>query len=210
MALITHMDVEVRPSIGFQTVGYTARVQFATPIETVQALAEVASVREQLTEQAHEDLTRLVETRKTIEDSRPVQHTQATPASAPAVAGGWRTATKPKGGEFRYIGSDTLSSEQFITMVKAKLPDVGLNPDEVTVFDDRVGNYGIESGNPQYSAGKVKVKDDAPLAQAMQGKKIVASADFNMDGTVNVSLSKDARAALQAIEIAANINRQFA
>jgi hypothetical protein len=204
MASITHMDVEVRPSIGFQTVGYTARVQFDTPLDTVEALAQVAEVREMLTEQAHEDLNRLVESRKAIENATPA-FTQPSPAPAPAAAGGWRNGKKPKGGDIRYIGSDVVSSEDFRKMVEAKLPDVGLNPAEVTVFDDRVGNYGLESGNEQYSAGKIKVKDDAPLAQAMQGKKIVGSADFNNDGSVYVSLSKDAKAALQALEIAANI-----
>jgi hypothetical protein len=51
----------------------------------------------------------------------------------------------------------------------------------------------------------LKVKDGTRLAQALQGKSIVGSVDFNNDGSIRVSLSRDAKAALQAIGIADNL-----
>ena len=90
MALITHMDVEVRPSIGFQTVGYTARVHFDTPIEAVEAIDKVAEVRDLLTEQAHKDLDVLVKQRQQAEGASAAAAASAAPvpqAGAPAAGG---------------------------------------------------------------------------------------------------------------------------
>jgi hypothetical protein len=207
MASITHIDVEVRPSIGFQTIGYTARIQFDTPLDAVEALDKAGEVRDLLTEQAHRDLEALVAHRQSSE----VEAKAQTPAPAyhPAAGGmQWATGTKPNGkGQFRFVTSESMDYKQFKALAAEQLAGLGLNPDEIDIFDDRTGKYGLESGNEAYSPGKLKVKDGAPLAKAMQGKSIVGSVDFNSDGSVKVSLSRDAKAAMQALSIAANLQQ---
>lgn len=207
MASITHIDVEVRPSIGFQTVGYTARIQFDEPLDAVEALAKAGEVRDLLTEQAHADIEGLVAHRQSSEVEQRAQAPQA-PQTNGALQ--WATGTKPNGkGTFRFVTSESMDFKQFKDAAALQLEGLGLNPEHIDIFDDRTGKYGIESGNEAYSAGKLKVKDGTPLANAMQGKNIVGSVDFNSDGSVKVSLSRDAKAALQALSIAANLNAQL-
>jgi hypothetical protein len=209
MASITHIDVEVRPSIGFQTVGYTARIQFEKPLDAVEALAKAGEVRDLLTEQAHADIEGLVAHRQSSEVEQRAQAPQA-PATQAHGDLQWSTGTKPSGkGNFRFVTSASMDYKQFKAAAATQLTGLGLNPDEIDIFDDRTGKYGIEEGNEAYSPGKLKVKDGTPLAQAMQGKNIVGSVDFNSDGSVKVSLSRDAKAALQALSIAANLNAQL-
>jgi hypothetical protein len=208
MASITHIDVEVRPSIGFQTIGYTARIQFDAPIDAIEALDKAGAVRDLLTEQAHKDLDALVAYRQKSEGEAKAQ--SPAPAYTPtALSGGveWATGNKPNGkGTFRYVTSNSLGYREFKDAAIAQLAGLGLNPDDVEVFDDRTGKYGLESGNEVYSPGKLKVKDGTTLASALpDGKSIVGSVDFNNDGSVRVSLSRDAKAALQALSIAANL-----
>ena len=209
MASITHIDVEVRPSIGFQTVGYTARVQFDEPKDIVAALAEAGAVREALTLKAHEDLSVLVEYRSNSEVEQRAQAPQVPQVqqSAAPSADGWAIANKPKGGTFRYLTTSAYPTDRFRQAVVGQLPALGIDASHVDVFDDRVGNYGLESGNTGYTAGKVKVKDNSPLAAAMGGKSIIAGADFAPDGSVKVVLSRDGKAALQAMTIANNIKQ---
>jgi len=204
MASITHIDIEVRPSIGFQTVGYTARVQFDSPVDAAEALSLVSDTRDILTEQALGDIKKLIEHRTVSEGEARAQSPQA-PAPAPS-SGGWAVANKPNGkGSFRYLTTSAFSSDQFREAIKAQLPALGVSPDDVDVFDDRVGNYGLESGNESYTAGKIKAKDGTRLHAALAGKSIIGGADFGPDGSVKVTLSKDGKAALQALQIAANL-----
>jgi hypothetical protein len=207
MASITHLDVEVRPSIGFQTIGYTARIQFDTAIDTVEALDKAGEVRDLLTEQAHKDLEGLVAHRQASEGERKAQ--SPAPAYTPSAPSGnleWGTGTKPNGkGTFRFVTTASLGLAEFKARAAEQLTGLGLNPDEVDVYDDRTGKYGVEEGNEAYSPGKLKVKDGTRLASALQGKSIVGSVDFNNDGSIRVSLSRDAKAALQAIGIAENL-----
>lgn len=207
MASITHIDVEVRPSIGFQTVGYTARVQFDQPKDIVDALAEAGAVREALTLKAHEDLAVLVEYRSNSEVEQKAQAPQAPQPVAAPSGDGWAMANKPKGGTFRYITTSHYPTDQFKQAIVGQLAGLGIDASQVDVFDDRVGNYGLESGNTGYTAGKVKVKDGSPLASAMGGRSIIAGADFGPDGSVKVVLSRDGKAALQAMTIAQNIKQ---
>jgi hypothetical protein len=204
MPTITHLDIEVRPSIGFQTVGYTARVQFDTPVDAAEALGLVADTREILTEQALGDIKKLIEHRTVSEGEAKAQSPQA--PAAPA-GNGWAIANKPGGkGSFRYLTTAAFPSASFRDAIKDQLPALGINPEEVDVFDDRTGNYGLEGGNEGYTAGKIKAKDGTRLHAALAGKSIVGGADFGPDGSVRVTLSKDGKAALQALQIAANLS----
>jgi len=204
MPLITHIDVEVRPSIGFQTIGYTARVQFDQPLDAVEALHKVGEVRDLLTEQAHKDLESLVEHRRSSEVEVRAQAPQA-PATITPAADGWAVATKPKGGQFRYLTTAVYPVERFKADAISAVRAAGVDVDSVEVWDDRTGKYGLESGNEGYTPGKVKAKDGTALAKAMQGKSIIGGIEFNNDGTLRFSLSRDGKAAVQALQIAGNL-----
>lgn len=206
MPTITHLDIEVRPSIGFQTVGYTARIQFDSPVDAAEALSLAAGTREILTEQALDDIKKLIEHRTVSEGEVKAQAPKA-PAPADVTHDGWAIGNKPGGkGSFRYRTTAAYPSDSFRDAIKDQLAGLGIDPEQVDVFDDRVGNYGLESGNEGYTAGKIKVKADTPLASALNGKTIVGGADFAADGSVKVSLSRDGKAALQALEIAKNLS----
>jgi len=211
MALVTHMDVEVRPSIGFQTVGYTARVVFDEPmgISVVEALAQVADIREMLVEQAHEDINGLVAHRQSSETEQRAQAPQPSVSTAtPVSSDGWAVANKPQGkGQYRYVTTAHYPTDKFKADAAALVTAAGINVDDVDIWDDRTGKYGLESGNESYTAGKVKAKDGTPLAQAMQGKNIVGGIEFNNDGTIKFSLSRDGKAAVQALAIAGNLKQ---
>jgi hypothetical protein len=211
MALVTHMDVEVRPSIGFQTVGYTARVVFDEPIDAVQALAEVADVREMLTEQAHKDIDALVQVRQSSETEVRAQAPQPVSTATPVSADGWAVASKPNGkGQYRYVTTAHYPSDQFKADAAALVAQAGISPDDVDIWDDRTGKYGLESGNESYTPGKVKAKDGTTLLQAMGGKAIVGGLEFNNDGTLKFALSRDGKAAVQALAIAGNLKQMDA
>lgn len=204
--LVKHIDIEVRPSRGYQTVGYTARVVFDEPIPAVQALAEAEETGALLAESAQTAIDNLIATNT---QAAPVAAATSTPTSPAAPAAGnleWLEGQKPNNaGTIRYVSSKSISSQQLREAAVAQLPSLGLSTDLVDVFDDRVGNYGLESGNASYSAGKLKVKDGTPLAAALQGKKIAGSVDFRADGSIVVSLSKDAKAAMQALDVAKSL-----
>jgi hypothetical protein len=209
MSKISHIDVEVRPSIGFQTVGITARIAFDAPVDHDEAVKEANTLFERLNLESQAALEVLIGQRRESEGNTtasPVTISQ--PVISPAPSGGltWATANKPNGhGQFRYVTTTSISSDEFRDRIREQIPALGISLDDVDIFDDRVGNYGLESGNESYSAGKIKVKDGTKLKSAMNGKAIVGSADFGSNGEVKVVLSKDGKAALQALTIAANI-----
>lgn len=204
---ISHIDVEVRPSIGFQTVGFTARVTFDKGTDEETAVAEATRLFERLNNESQLALEILIAQRQESESSRP---TPSAPAPAPVASApsgdGWAIGSKPKGaGTFRYLTSSAFSTDRLKQEVALALPSLGISPDDVDIYDDRTGKYGIETGGESYQPAKVKVKDGTRLSAAMQGKSIVAGVDFNPDGTIKVALSKDGRSAIQALTIADNL-----
>lgn len=204
MPLITHIDVEVRPSIGFQTVGYTARVQFDQPLDIAEALTQASAVREALTIKAHEDVQSLVEFRISSESEQKAQAPQA-PMTVSPSNDGWAVATKPKGGQFRYLTTAVYPTDRFKADAMEAVRAAGIDPSTVEVWDDRTGKYGLEGGNEGYTPGKVKAKDGSPLAAAMGGKSIIGGIEFNNNGTLKFSLSRDGKSAVQALQIAGNL-----
>lgn len=205
---IQHVDVEVRPSIGFQTVGLTARISFDPPVDADEALFEANLLRDRLNAEAQAALEVLIGQRQEAEASRPTVSAPApaTAPSAPVPSDGWAIGIKPKGaGTFRYLTTNAYSTDRLKQEVSAALPALGIDPADVDIYDDRTGKYGLESGSEAYQPAKVKVKDGTRLASALQGKAIVAGVDFNNDGTIKVALSKDGKAAIQALTIAATL-----
>jgi|DEB0MinimDraft_10_1074344.scaffolds.fasta_scaffold00051_16 hypothetical protein len=203
MASISHIDVEVRPSRNYQTVGVTARIVFDTPVTPDEARFEADLVYSQLVDFASSKIDSLSEQRG-AEVAPAVQQTAA-PVSGvnPADAATWPIAYKPNGaGSFRYLPTSVVPRQRLIEMVTEKLPALGIDPEQVVVFDDRTGDRGIEGGGQSYCVGKVKAKSDSPLTAAMQGKQILANVDFEPGGQVKVTLSRDGKTALQAMQIA--------
>jgi hypothetical protein len=197
MAQVSYIDVEVRPSQGYQTVGFTTRVVFSEPVSLDEAKFEADLAYAELEDLALKKLNFL----KGKHTEGEMARTPA-PQQAPAQ-GSWAIAHKPNGaGTFEYMPTSAFPTERFVSEAKAQVPALGLPIEEIVVFDDRGGARGIEAGQEYYCAGKVKVRSESKLAAAMQGKSIVGNVDFNKDGTLRVSLSRDGKNALQALQIA--------
>ena len=205
MSQVSYIDVEVRPSQGYQTVGFTSRVSFPVPVSPDEAKFESDLVSSELECLALKKIDFL----KTKYTDGGMEPTAPQVQSAPAQSNGsmqWAIAYKPKGaGTFDYLPTSVYPTERFIAEAKTKLPELGLPIEEVVVFDDRGGPKGIEAGQEYYCAGKVKARSDSNLAKAMQGKTIVGNIDFNRDGSLRVSLSRDGKAAISGLQIAGQL-----
>lgn len=198
---VEYIDVEVRPSQNYQTVGITARITFSEPVVMEQAKFEADVAYNELVEIA---LKRIEE----LSSLRPNES-----ASAPAQGGGstgkaeWRLAHKPNGaGSFKYIPTDSYSKRDFIDNAMDALSEMGIDTEQVVVFDDRGGERGLELGEQHYSAGKIKVRPETQYAAAMNGKAIIGSVDFTNSGNIRVSISRDGKSALNAIKIAGQLS----
>ena len=204
MPQVSHVDVEVRPSQGYQSVGFTARLVFPEPISLEEAKFEADLAYAEFEDLALKKIEFLKSKHTEGELARPATLAPAT--SQPASAGDWKIAYKPKGaGTFEYLPTSVFSSERFIQEAKAQLPSLGIPVEEVVVFDDRGGARGIEAGEQYYCAGKVKARSDSKLGTAMGNKAIVGNVDFNRDGTLKVSLSRDGKAAIAGFQIASQL-----
>jgi len=203
MALVSHIDVEVRPSQNYQTVGFTARLTFDPPVSFDEAKFEADLAYAELEEIALKRVESLGDARAAGVSVSGEMHSNLKVSAGVGDMNSWPTAFKPNGaGSFKYLPSSVISKQDFIEKASQKVAEMGIPLADVTVFDDRDGAQGIESGGSQYSAGKVKVKPDSKLAAAMQGKSILASVDFIAGGDVKVALSRDGKAAMGALQIA--------
>lgn len=135
---------------------------------------------------------------------------QATPAPAPAAApaaDGWAIGNKPKNsGTIRYLTTSAFPTDRLKAEATQQLAAAGIDPAQCVIYDDRYGNYGLESGNAQYAAGKVKAADGTVLAQLTNGR-FVAYVDFQNDGSLKVGLSKDGQAAVAALRAMGNVQQ---
>lgn len=208
MAQVSKMDVEVRPSQNYQTVGFSATLTFDPPVELEAALFEADLAYAKLESLAGKRVNELSELRNSNVIVPATAASIAAPIAgvSPIDSATWPTAFKPAGaGTFKYLPSSVVPKDRFVSMVTEKLPELGIDPEQVVVYDDRGGDRGIENGGQSYTVGKVKVKPDTRLAAAMNGKQILANVDFEIGGAVKVSLSRDGRAALQAMQIAGQL-----
>lgn len=200
MSKIQHIDIEIRPSQQYQTVGFSTRIVFDEPVSLEEAKFEADLAYEELKSVA------LKRVHELIQERGPEQATQSVAHAPSASTGEWRIANKPEGrGSFRYLPSSVVTESEFVSRAKQKVPALGFDVDEIVVFDDRIGARGLESGGEHYCAGKVKARADSRLAAAMQGKSIVANVDFDETGEIRVTPSRDGKAALQAMQIASQL-----
>jgi len=201
MSQVSHIDVEVRPSQNYQTVGLTARLVFDPPVSFDEAKFEADLAYAELESVALKRVKDLGEQRGNS-IAHPMEQ-PGIPIAAPAGGDNWKQAIKPNGaGNFRFLPTSVVSKQDFISMAESKLPELGIDPEQVVVFDDRGGDRGIEAGEKYYCAGKVKARRDSQLESIMDGKSIVANIDFDNDGSLKVSLSRDGKTAFQALKIA--------
>lgn len=198
MSQVSHIDVEVRPSQNYQTVGLTARIVFDPPVSFDEAKFEADLAYAELESVALKRVKDLGEQRGIAAPAEQMGGSIAAPSTD-----NWKQALKPNGaGSFRFLPTSVVSKQDFIRMAEAKLPELGIDPEQAVVFDDRGGDRGIEAGEKYYCAGKVKARRDSQLESIMDGKSIVANIDFDDDGTLKVSLSRDGKTAIQAMKIA--------
>lgn len=201
-AEISSITVDVRPSQNFQTVGISATLSFKEPVSLDEAKFEADVVYAELEAIATKRVKELGEARGNLE----IPAAQGGGIAAATSSDNWRTAYKPNGaGQFRFIPTSVLSKNDFLRMAEEKLPSLGLDPAQVVVFDDRGGDRGIEAGEKYYCAGKVKARRDSQLESIMEGKTIVANIDFDTDGSLKMSLSRDGKTAVQALRIASQL-----
>jgi hypothetical protein len=210
MPEISQIEVEVRPSRNYQTVGVKATVLFNPPVGIDEAKFEADVVYAELEQVAEKHLA-------SIGGNQPQSSAPAAPVTSTVAVlpqGGinpndqntWPIAYKPNGaGSFRYLPTSMVSRIDFCNMAEQKLAALGIRATDVTVFDDRGGERGIEAGNHSYCSGKVKAKPDTALMNAMGGKAIVANIDFVDGGDVRVTLSRDGKTALEALKIAGQL-----
>jgi hypothetical protein len=198
-AQVQHVDVEVKPSKNYQSLSFSFRLVFDPPLTLEEAKFEA--------DVAYNEIKELADKRLSEMAASAAPSTNAV-APQPSIGGDtWATAFKPNNaGTFRYIPTSVMDRSAFIALAESKLESLGLNPDDVTIFDDRGGDKGIESGGGHYSAGKVKAKPDGKMIQAMGGKAIVANIDFAGPNDLKVSLTKDAKTALSAFTIAQQLS----
>ncbi len=201
MSQVSHVDVEVRPSQGYQTVGFTARLVFNEPVSLEEAKFEADLAYAEFEDLALKKID-FLKTKHT--EGEPARSMTSSPAAQSSASDGdWKTAFKPNGaGSFNYLPTSVFSSDRFIQEAKTQIPGLGIPEDQVVVFDDRGGAKGIEAGNEYYCAGKVKARSDSKLGAAMGNRSIVGNVDFNRDGTLRVSLSRDGKAAIAGLQIA--------
>lgn len=128
-------------------------------------------------------------------------------AAQAADAPTWLVGKKPKGaGTFKYRPTADVPSDALIEQVKSLLAEQGVDPEQIVVFDDRTGKYGLEDGNESYSAAKAKARQETILSEVMGKRDTVAYVDFDeKTGAVTANLSKDAREALRALELHAKL-----
>lgn len=198
MAQVSYIDVEVRPSQNYQTVGLTARIIFDPTVSFDEAKFEADLAYAELESVALKRVKELGEQRGIPHPSE-----QSGPLTIGSVSDSWQQAIKPNAaGTFKYLPTSVVSKQDFIRMAESLLPMLGLDPEQVVVFDDRGGDRGIESGEKYYCAGKVKARKDSTLESIMDGKSIVGNLDFESDGSLKASLSRDGKSAMQAFKIA--------
>ena len=200
MSQVAHIDIEVRPSQNYQTVGFNARLVFDPPVSFDEAKFEADLAYAELESIA---LKRVKELGEHKGSGIPHPMEQSGMPVASVSGDNWKQAIKPNGaGNFRFLPTTIFSKQDFIRAAEQLLPSLGLDPEQVVVFDDRGGDRGIEAGEKYYCAGKVKARKDSQLESIMDGKSIVANIDFDNDGSLKMSLSRDGKTAVQAVKIA--------
>lgn len=209
---LTEVTVEVTPSWGYQKATVSGTVTFAMPRSYADALPAIEDLYEALEQSSAEKVDRLVALKEEREGANRQKVAASAGAAAPAAPATvpqtpgtlpWRQGAKPNGkGTFRYLPSSYISTDALKAQAELQLDGLGVSKADVNIFDNRVGQYGLESGHDSYSVGVIKAKDDSPLLAALGGKAIIGNVDFNGDGSVRATLSKDGKTAVQAISIA--------
>lgn len=218
---IVHIDVTVSKSRSYQKVDLTGRWVFAQPAQYVDIVPAIAELEANLRDEAEAILETIVA------EAQAGKNTAPTPAAAPAVpqagapapqqavpanapgggahpnGNGWKVAQKPDNkGTIDYLSVDVVDSDTFRAQVEAQLPGLGIDPSQVSVYDNRVGNYGCETtGNTIWSLVSVKAQDGSPFKQVSGNKSLVA-VDFNRDGSLWVRLTKVGEQAINAVRMA--------
>lgn len=102
----------------------------------------------------------------------------------------WATGAKQDGSTLRFIPSNVIPTEQFQALIAQAIQQQGDDPNQFVIYDNRVGQYALEAGNPGWSVAAVKPAHGTPVHQALD-KKSAYYVDFNDDGSVGVRPSRE-------------------
>lgn len=90
-----------------------------------------------------------------------------------------------------------MSTDVFKAKIAEAIRAQGDNPDLFAIYDERIGNRGIEGGNQNWSVASVKPSDQHPAKADSRFitdsgySKSVYFVDFQKDGSVSVKQSSD-------------------
>lgn len=217
---ITKLELAARPSSEFQGTEVRIGYEFASAAsqdDVAVVQGELQTFIEDLAEKQLEQLVakRMAEAKAEKgrqEGKAEVKSSQKKPAETSREEGKkvpdkqntgevqWEKANRPQDkGYFYYRPSRNLSSSALREMVETELNQIGDSAENFDIYDDRVGKYGIESGNLKYQVGTVKPKEGTELAahlKTKQGKPRAAYVvDFKDDGSVQLTETQQAKKA---------------
>lgn len=101
-------------------------------------------------------------------------------------------------GDLRYITTASQSPDELKTLLLNELKVKGLNPEALTVWDNRTGPRGLEAGVPAGCVAAVKVSKEAQEFVPLEIQTAaIARAKHNADGSLYIWLTKEGESALK-------------
>lgn len=221
---ITAFEVQVNPSFDFQSAGTRIRFEFGAPVDVAALRGPHAEMEELAKELAWRRVEQLVaekearaqgEVERQRRRSRPRQEPTPTPqesrpgtegpsravassAGYPTAEVEWTQTAKPNNrGTFRYRPTRNLSTDALKDMIAVAIEATGGDPSLHVIYDERIGDRGLEKGNKRYGFASVKPTEDNPAYEFMlspyKGKMYPKESfyvNFESDGTVRVVASE--------------------
>lgn len=223
---ITHLDIEVAPSFEYQSAPLRGRVEFPSPRSPAEINEAYDAYYEHLKGLAKAKVNDLVVEKRAAEQRVKQQAGQQAQQAATQAAqsggqqapqqnqgqqqGGspWEIGTKPNNkGTFKYLPTSVFSKDDFLAAAEQLAQAEGIDTDQTIIWDDRTGNYGLESGKNQYAAGKIKAKDDTVYKASLGGRSL-GYLDFNEDsGELELYVTKDGKAAIEQAQAASQVTQ---
>ena len=217
-----HIDVEVRPSWGYQTEGVSGRYVFASPRSLTEVQPAIDAIHQTLEAAAAAKVDQLVALREGREQqataAKAQQARQPAPQQAPQPAqpapqqqpapqpaqqqpapqqqgNGLVSGPRKSGGQLKYLPEQALGKRDLEDRAKALASEQsGIPVDQLICFDNRPR---LQQGQGQAAPAVVKARRDTPLALAMpQGRDTVAWVGFNDDGSLAVKVTDEASNAM--------------
>lgn len=193
-----YIGFEVRASVSkdYQSFATTLHYRYAAPVDALDLVEKHAEAAQKAAELAGDSISHLLAKSATAAASAtrapagadtssaaPSGGDAATPAGARTVLQG----TKPRNsGTLNYVPTSDLSEQDFKTEIAQAIRAAGGDPDELAIFDNRKGKFGVEDGKESWSTASVLPKQDTHMASILGDKKKAYFVDFDANGKVSV------------------------